>query len=180
MRLTSILSVVALAAGLNLAGAQSFISNLDAAQDGGGLRTGSGSVGLTLSGSTLTFAAGSYSGLSGTVTAAHIHGPGAPGVPAGVLYNLVPTFITTGATAGTIAAGNVNLVDNANGSGFTVAQQLTQLNSGLWYVNIHTSTFGGGEIRGQITLVPEPTSAALLVLGGVCTGAYLRRRSLKN
>ena len=35
--------------------------------------------------------------------------------------------------------------------GNTVAQQLEQLRSGRWYINIHTSPmFGGGEIRGQI------------------------------
>jgi hypothetical protein len=179
MKLSSILLIVALGDGLNLANAQSFISNLDAAQDGGGARTGTGSVGLTLSGTTLSLSLGSYSGLSGNVTAAHIHGPGAPGVGANVLYGLIPTFITSGTNFGIIAAGNINLVDNAGGLGFTVAQQLTQLNSGLWYVNIHTTTFGGGEIRGQIVLVPEPTSAALIVLGCVCTGVYLKRRYVR-
>lgn len=174
MKICSILAGVAVLAGVQLSSAQSFISNLDAAQDGGGLRTGSGSVALTLSGSTLTFSPGSYSGLSGTVTASHIHGPAGPGVNAPVLYSLVPTFITTGATSGTIAGGVLNLVDGTGG--WTLAQQLSQLNSGQWYVNIHTTTFAPGEIRGQITLVPEPSSAALLVLGGLCTGAYLRRK----
>jgi hypothetical protein len=35
--------------------------------------------------------------------------------------------------------------------------------AGNLYVNIHTSTYGGGEIRGQI--VPEPASLALMLLG---------------
>jgi hypothetical protein len=178
MKLRSILSAMLLGVGLHSASAQSFFSSMDGAQDGGGGRTGTGLVYLFLTGSTLTLSNGAYSGLSGLVTAAHIHGPGAPGVAAGVLYNLVPAFITTGGNAGTITGGNISLVDNANGSGFTVAQQLTQLNSGLWYVNIHTSpNFGGGEIRGQIVLVPEPSSAVLLILGGVCTVACLRRKS---
>jgi hypothetical protein len=90
---------------------------------------------------------------------------------------LVPTFVTTGATSGTIAAGNLNLVDNTNGSGYTIAQQLAQLNSGQWYINIHTTTFGGGEIRGLISVVPEPASAALFVLGGVCAGWYVKRKN---
>ena len=182
MKLTSFLSLVTLVAGVNLAGAQSFISNMDGAQDGGGLRTGSGLVQLYLTGSTLTLSNCSYSGLSGNVTAAHIHGPGAPGVGAGVLYFLSPPagFITTGATSGTITAGNLSLVDNPNGSGFTVAQQLTQLNSGLWYINIHSTTFGGGEIRGQITLVPEPTTATILLLGAGCAGLMFRRRRQLN
>ena len=176
MKFTSILSLVTLVAGVNLAGAQSFISNMDAAQAGGGGRTGSGSVTLSLSGSTLSLGTGSYSGLSGNVSVAHIHGPAAPGVNAGFSYFLTPTFITLGANSGTISAGSINLVANPNGTTFSVADQLTQLNSGLWYINIHSSTFGGGEIRGQITLVPEPTTASVLLLGAGCAGLMFRRR----
>ena len=32
----------------------------------------------------------------------------------------------------------------------------TDLLSGLWYINLHTSTFGGGEIRGQISFAVLP------------------------
>jgi hypothetical protein len=45
--------------------------------------------------------------------------------------------------------------------GFTIALQVSQLQSGLWYVNIHSTTFGGGEIRGQIIPVPEPATVML-------------------
>ncbi|MSR62906.1 MAG: CHRD domain-containing protein [Planctomycetes bacterium] len=77
---------------------------------------------------------GTYTGLSSNQTAAHIHS--APfGVPGGVVVGLTGT----GGTSGTFS-----------GSGtFTVSQFNSFKNGGL-YLNIHTATNGGGEIRGQI------------------------------
>jgi hypothetical protein len=37
--------------------------------------------------------------------------------------------------------------------------------AGYLYMNVHTSTFPGGEIRGQLLLVPEPSVGALAGLG---------------
>jgi hypothetical protein len=123
---------------------------LDAAQEvpPNGGRTGSGFGTITLSGTALTFNNITYSGLSGTVANAHIHGPALPGQIGNVLYPLIPAYTSTGGHSGSIN-GTLNLV--AGTGGWTIAQQLAQLNSGQWYINIHTSpTFGGGEIRGQI------------------------------
>jgi hypothetical protein len=110
---------------------------MDAAQSGGGGRTGTGSgtATLDLATNTLTYSI-SFSGLSGAETAAHIHGPAAPGVDAGVLYGL---------PAGSPKTGTINIVAGA----YTVAQQIDQLLHGLWYVNVHSTNFPGGEIRGQ-------------------------------
>jgi len=159
-----LLPLIALVTSVSFAQAQSFVALLDGAQDGGGTRMGSGLVNLTLTGTTLTLD-GLFAGLSAGVTVAHIHGPGAPGVSVGTLYNLHGTHVPIGVTGGTIAGPPITLIDNPNGRGFTVAQQLEQLNGGLWYVNIHNSTFPGGEIRGQILLVPEPSTLALAALG---------------
>jgi hypothetical protein len=74
-----------------------------------------------------------FTGLSGEVTGAHIHGPASPGENAGVV---IP-FMT--GLSGTIT-GQTNL---------TSAQAL-DLAAGRWYVNIHTVAFPGGEIRGQL------------------------------
>jgi hypothetical protein len=143
---------------------------------------GSGSVMITLSGTTLTFSGGSYSGLSANASAAHIHGPALPlnqgGLPAGVLYTLgggAGSVIPLGSTAGTIS-GTVNLVANPNGTAFSIADQINQLNGGLWYVNIHDATFPGGEIRGQILLVPEPATWALGGLGMLGLLIWRRRK----
>jgi hypothetical protein len=56
--------------------------------------------------------------------------------------------------------------------------QITALETGNTYINIHTVDFPGGEIRGQITVVPEPGSLGLLGLGllGVA-GLALRARA---
>ena len=74
-----------------------------------------------------------HSGLSGPVTGAHIHGPAGPGQNAGVL---IP-FTNLGAATIT-------------GEARITPEQLTQLTSGQWYVNLHTARHPGGEIRGQL------------------------------
>ena len=187
MRMKTILSVLAFVASVSLASAQSYIANMDGAQDGGGGRTGSGIVNLTLNGSTLTLS-GTFSGLSAPVSSggAHIHGPASPlGGPAptsaGVLYSIFSLLtINADQRSGTIN-GTVNLATGTGG--FDLPTQLTQLNTGLWYLNIHTSGTGGtgfpgGEIRGQILAVPEPSTLAMLGLGLVgMIGLGMRRRT---
>jgi hypothetical protein len=50
------------------------------------------------------------------------------------------------------------------------------LGSGRAYFNIHTSTFPGGEIRGFLTPVAEPSTLALLGLAGLGTLFLATRR----
>jgi hypothetical protein len=155
---------------------QSFVATLDGAQDGGGTRAGSGIFNLTLSGTTMTLS-GSFSGISGTFSDAHIHGSAAPGANAGVLYSIVP-FLTLGADnkSGTLS-GQITMVPMPNNRDVPITQQLLDLNNGLWYFNIHSSSFGGGEIRGQILSVPEPSTLALIGLG---LGGLLVQRSRRR
>lgn len=166
-----------LAGATVVAQAQSFIGVLDAAQDGGGNRTGSGIFHLTLSENVMTIT-GTFAGLSGVAVNAHIHGPSPAGQNSGVLYGLF-NQITLGPEnkSGTINT-TVSLVNNPNNTAFDIPTQLGQLNSGQWYFNIHSSTFGGGEIRGQILLVPEPSTVALGIAGLIGLGLWQLRRRL--
>jgi hypothetical protein len=138
-------------------------------------RTGGGSGTITFDDSlnTLTFNDILWSGLSAPANNAHIHGPSAPfPATAGVLYGLAPTYTTLGDTFGTIS-GTLELTDGT--AGYSLSDQLLQLENGEWYINIHSSAFPGGEIRGHI-LIPEPSTWALLGLGAVVMGWRLRRR----
>ena len=105
----------------------------------------------------------SYSGLLATVTNAHIHCCSPPLVASGVIIPFVPPM-TTGATSGVF----VNLFS-------LTPTEVTQVMSGLSYINIHTSFAPGGEIRGQIAAVPEPGTLALVGIGLVGLGAGRRR-----
>jgi hypothetical protein len=83
-----------------------------------------------------------------------------------------PGHIALGDTSGTIT-GTLSLTDGA--AGFSLADQLLQLESGSWYINIHSTAFPGGEIRGHI-LIPEPSTWALLAIGAAVVGWRLRRK----
>jgi len=79
-----------------------------------------------------------WNGLSGAPTGMHIHGPAGRGVNSGVLSGISGfAAAATGSFSGMVMVDNVTLKE-------------TDLLGGLWYVNIHTATNAGGEIRGQI------------------------------
>lgn len=107
------------------------------------------------------------------VVGAHIHAPAAPGVNAGVVFNLITNSI--GGTP-TDLPGGITLYAWSGVLGGNQAQILTDLINGLGYINVHSAAFPSGEIRGQIDcvgVVPEPASIAALSVGAL---ALLRRR----
>jgi hypothetical protein len=105
----------------------------------------------------------SWSGLTAPATASHIHGPAPAGMNAPVLF---PFSGVPAATAGSIPTQSFAITPT----------QVSDLFNGLYYMNVHTSTFPGGEIRGQLLIVPEPATAWLLGIGAA--SLLLKRRAI--
>ncbi len=159
-----------------------------AQQAPGNASTGSGSTLLTLSGNLLTVNL-SWTGLvGGPVTGAHIHCCIAPGNNTDVAVPFTGIAFTT---AGTYT----NIFDLTNASIYTSAylaasggtaagaeaRLIGGLNAGQAYVNVHNTTYPGGEIRANVSVVatPEPATFALAAvgLGGAGLAARRRRRA---
>ncbi|MGH7231033.1 MAG: CHRD domain-containing protein [Nitrospiraceae bacterium] len=70
--------------------------------------------------------------------------------------------------------------DALEGNNTTLTAQLSNIQEGRSYINFHTTQFPGGEVRGAITVVPEPS--ALVLFGTGAVGLFgldrLRRRRL--
>lgn len=114
------------------------------------------------------------------LVAAHIHAPAPPGVNAGVVFGFFGTpfnddnprdvMVSPFATGvGGRISGKWDLLE---GNNTTLAQQLGNILAGNSYINFHTSQFPGGEIRGQITTIPEPSTLILLGIGALALTGY--------
>lgn len=72
-----------------------------------------------------------FEGLTGDPVAAHIHGPAEEGENAGPVINMTDAIM--------------------EGSGDITDDQISELEDGKYYVNIHTEQNPNGEIRGQLS-----------------------------
>ncbi len=127
----------------------------------------------------------SFSGLTGNTTASHIHAATAnPFAGTAGVATQTPTFsaFPLGVRAGsydrtfdmTLASSYNAAFITANGGTPASAESalVAAAGAGKAYLNIHSSTFGGGEIRG---FLPTPGTAMLLGIGGLA--AARRRRA---
>lgn len=109
-----------------------FYANLNGAQEtppNTSTATGTATVVLSPDETNVTVSL-NFSGLSSAQTAAHIHSPAPPGTAVAPLFGL---------PQGQVSDFRVNVS----------ASQVQDLKNGLWYVNVHSTNFLSGEIRGQ-------------------------------
>lgn len=142
----------------------SLSATIDGAQAGAGNGTGSlgmGSANMTLDDITKEFKWDiNWSGLTGVVTAAHFHGPALPNQDAGVQLG-------------------IDILSNpSTGNRVLERSQESDLLAGLWYINIHTTEEPGGEIRGQVNVVPIPATIWFFSSGLLALIGYSKRKKM--
>ncbi len=101
-----------------------------------------------------------FAGVMTNTTAAHFHAPAAPGVNAPVV--IAHAGFPVGVRAGWYANTH-QLTD----------EQETQLLSGLWYSNIHTTDLPAGEIRAQLMPQTTPDNDCTLITNLVANPCWL-------
>jgi len=150
MVLATLISVLAVPASASIVTLNATIDTSQVIPVGTG-SLGTGTATMTLDDITNLFSWDiSWSGLSGPATAMHFHGPAPAGSNAGVQVNI---GAISGLTSPSIGAATIS------------GAQASDLLAGLWYINIHTSAYPGGEIRGQVQVVPVPAAVWLFGSG---------------
>ena len=117
-----------------------------------------------------------FSGLLAGVTACHIHAPTAvAGTGTVGVATTLPTFtgFPSGVTAGTYdqtfnmllsTSYNPSYITNNGGTPASAFAALrTAIAAGRAYLNVHSTMFPGGEIRGFLTPIPLPAAVTLLL-----------------
>ena len=152
------------------------------------LGTGTGLVTYTDT-THLLFVSAVFSGLTGTTTASHIHATtptpftGTAGVATQTpTFSAFPLGVPSGSFSQTLDLTQASSYNPAyvtlNGGSVSASEAalVAAMNAGRSYLNIHTSVFGGGEIRGFLVPVPEPASWMMMLAGFGAAGVAMRRR----
>jgi len=158
--LALVLALGLLSAGCNDAteGKELFQADLSGDNEVPARSTGaSGACGFVLTGNRVDFSI-STKGLSSPVVGAHIH-IGAAGANGPVRVPFIgPNLAGTNTVTPFNAPDPGILIENSFGAsdvtgGLTLDDVVNAMRSGNAYCNVHTTTFPGGEIRGQIRLL---------------------------
>lgn len=182
LRLAPLALALSLVAGAASAATQVYSFNLNGLQEvpaNGSPAAGSMQITIDDTANLISYQFTGFN-FTGTFAAAHIHGVAPVGVNAGVVYNLVPAADYSGpVTFGPVSIPN---------SWALLGQNETNMAAGLgalinaqpwnYYVNVHTSAFPGGEIRGQLAPIPEAGTWAMMLAGIAVVGWQLRRRAV--
>lgn len=128
-----------------------------------------------------------FTGLTGTTSNAHIHCcTSSPFTGTAGVATTTPSFVgfPLGVTSGTFI-NTLNLLDPGSYNPAFITAQGNIANaeavliagaaSGSEYLNIHTSAFPGGEIRGFLTFTPEPGTFGMMG-GALAAAAFFRRK----
>lgn len=131
----------------------------------------------------------SFSGLTGTTTASHLHCCTAvPNTGTAGVATTTPSFagfplgVTSGTFSSTLdltAASSYNsafIIANGGTTASAEAVLLAGIAAGEVYWNVHSTVVPGGEIRGFLVATPEPATFGLV--GAALLAGFLSRRRL--
>ncbi|MCX6902897.1 MAG: CHRD domain-containing protein [Verrucomicrobia bacterium] len=116
-----------------------------------------GSVTFTLMGNSLEYSVGMQPATY--PSGAGVFGPASPGQTGPLQFDLAFWGMVAPGPSG--EPGGVYYL----GTILLTPEQISDLQNGLWYVNIMRSDFPDGLVRGQIMPVPEPSALGLAVVG---------------
>ncbi len=159
------------------------------ASEASGASPGTGQTRVTVDFDDLTMRVeASFSGLLGPTTVAHIHCCTAePFAGTASVATQLPTFegFPAGVQAGTYdhtfdmtlaSSYNPAFVTSQGGIDEAFDALVSSFDAGTAYLNIHTSVFPTGEIRGFLQPIPEPQSWVLMAAGLALVGWATRRQ----
>ena len=154
-----------------------------------GASPGTGSTQVTVDFDDITMRVeASFAGLIGPTTVSHIHCCTAePFTGVASVATQIPTFegfpagVQSGAYNGTFdmtlaSSYNPDFVTSQGGVEGAFSALVSGFEAGTAYLNIHSSAFPGGEIRGFLQPIPEPQTWALMATGLALVGWASRRR----
>lgn len=111
--------------------------------------TANGSAVFTRSGTSIGYTV-AYQGAASVPTGLHIHAPATTETTAGIVVDLAATPLSgvTGVKSGNISASDIRSIGGQ--PPISLDSLFTLLQNGSAYVNLHSTAFPAGEIRGQI------------------------------